>query len=56
MKKLAVLFTSLLVGTILDTAQVESGKPAPDFEAKDINGKTHKLGDYKGKVVVLELS
>jgi peroxiredoxin len=33
---------------------VEVGKPAPDFEAKDINGKTHKLSDYKGKIVVIE--
>jgi len=30
------------------------GKPAPDFTAKDINGKTHKLSDYKGKIVILE--
>ena len=30
------------------------GKPAPDFELKDINGKTVKLSDYKGKIVVLE--
>ena len=27
---------------------------APNFEATDINGKTHKLSDYSGKVVVLE--
>ncbi|MGB9602121.1 MAG: redoxin domain-containing protein [Limisphaerales bacterium] len=30
------------------------GKPAPDFTAKDINGKMHKLADYKGKIVVIE--
>ncbi len=30
------------------------GKPAPDFELKDIDGKVVKLSDYKGKVVVLE--
>jgi peroxiredoxin len=35
-------------------AAAEIGKPAPDFTAKDINGKTVKLSDYKGKVVVLE--
>ena len=33
---------------------VEIGKPAPDFTATDINGKTVKLSDYKGKIVVLE--
>jgi peroxiredoxin len=35
-------------------AAAEIGKPAPDFTATDINGKPHKLSDYKGKVVVLE--
>ncbi|HXR46356.1 MAG TPA: redoxin domain-containing protein [Candidatus Limnocylindrales bacterium] len=33
---------------------VEIGKPAPDFTATDINGKTIHLSDYKGKIVVLE--
>jgi peroxiredoxin len=33
---------------------VEIGKPAPDFSGTDINGKTVKLGDYKGKIVVIE--
>jgi peroxiredoxin len=32
----------------------ECGKPAPDFTATDINGKTVKLSDYKGKIVILE--
>jgi peroxiredoxin len=35
-------------------AAAEIGKPAPDFTATDINGQTHKLSDYKGKIVVLE--
>lgn len=30
------------------------GKAAPDFELKDEAGKSHKLSDYKGKIVVLE--
>lgn len=30
------------------------GEPAPEFTATDSNGKTHKLADYKGKIVVLE--
>jgi peroxiredoxin len=29
-------------------------KPAFDFSTKDIDGKTHKLSDYRGKVVVLD--
>lgn len=30
------------------------GEAAPDFELKDLDGKTVKLSDFKGKVVVLE--
>jgi thiol-disulfide isomerase/thioredoxin len=30
------------------------GKPAADWEAKDIDGKTHRLADYRGKVVLLD--
>src|SRR5215469_3232013 len=30
------------------------GDPAPDFTARDSNGKTQRLSDYKGKYVVLE--
>jgi peroxiredoxin len=35
-------------------AKAEIGKPAPAFELKDLDGKTIKLSDYKGKTVVLE--
>lgn len=34
--------------------QVELGEKVPDFELADINGKTHKLSDYKDKYIVLE--
>jgi peroxiredoxin len=37
----------------VDTAAAQAPRAAPDFELKDINGVTHKLSDYKGKVVVL---
>ena len=32
----------------------EIGKPAPEFELKDLDGKAVKLGSFRGKVVVLE--
>ncbi len=35
-------------------AAVTIGQPAPDFGLTDIDGKPHKLSDYKGKTVVLE--
>jgi peroxiredoxin len=36
------------------TFAVETGKPAPDFTGTDITGKTIKLSDYTGKIVVIE--
>ncbi|HKD37606.1 MAG TPA: TlpA disulfide reductase family protein [Pirellulales bacterium] len=30
------------------------GKPAQAWEAKDLDGKTHSLSDYRGKVVILD--
>jgi peroxiredoxin len=32
----------------------ELGKPAPDFALPDLQGKTHKLSELKGRTVVLE--
>ena len=52
MKKTLALLTALALATSAPAVQV--GKPAPDFTATDINGKTVKLSDYKGKIVVLE--
>lgn len=44
----------LAASTGLAFGAAEVGKPAPDFTGTDINGKTYKLSDYKGKIVVLE--
>ena len=30
------------------------GKPAPEIEGEDIDGKKFKLSDYRGKVVLLD--
>ncbi|MFM8718800.1 MAG: thioredoxin family protein, partial [Chthoniobacterales bacterium] len=38
--------------TALAAPQV--GQPAPEFTLTDSNGKSHKLSDFKGKLVVLE--
>jgi peroxiredoxin len=52
MKTTLALVTAL--GLAASALAVEIGKPAPDFTGTDINGKTVKLSDYKGKIVVIE--
>lgn len=52
MKKLSVLAATLAFTAA--AFAVEIGKPAPDFTGTDINGKTVKLSDYTGKIVVIE--
>jgi peroxiredoxin len=52
MKTTLVLFAALALAA--SAFGVEIGKPAPDFTGTDINGKTVKLSDYKGKIVVIE--
>ena len=52
MKKILTTITTLALTAA--AFGVEIGKPAPDFTATDVNGKTVKLSDYTGKIVVLE--
>ncbi len=52
MKRTLALATLLGLATSLFAAEI--GKPAPDFTGTDITGKTIKLADYQGKIVVLE--
>lgn len=40
--------------TLVAAVPVRVGQPAPDFTGVDSNGKTHRLSDFQGKVVVLE--
>ncbi len=37
-----------------DTKKLAVGQPAPDFELKDVEGKTVKLSDFKGKTVYID--
>ncbi len=52
MKKTFVTLAALALAA--SAWAVEIGQPAPDFTGTDINGKTIKLSDYQGKIVVLE--
>ena len=52
--KRALTLLALLGFVSAAFAAAEVGKRAPDFTATDINGQTHTLSDYKGKIVVLE--
>ena len=37
-----------------DPKNLEIGKPAPEIQGKDVTGKSFKLSEYRGKVVVLD--
>ena len=52
MKNALTLFAGLALTA--SAFAVEIGKPSPDFTGTDINGKTVKLSDYKGRIVVIE--
>jgi peroxiredoxin len=54
--KLALAAAAALVfsGPVFANAPLQVGQPAPAFTVTDINGKTHRLADFKGKTVVLE--
>lgn len=54
MKKILITLSALVLSCALAFGDAEVGKAAPDFTVKDVNSKTHKLSDYKGKIVVLE--
>ena len=48
-----ILLSSPLL-TLADTAtRQHTGQPAPDFSLKDLQGNTHSIKQWRGKVVVL---
>jgi len=49
-----VFVLALGVVALMGSEPLKIGEPAPDFELKDLNGKSVKLSDFKGKYVVLE--
>lgn len=51
MKTLVAL---VMLAVPMAAAAAKVGDQAPDFTLKDVDGKTVKLSDYKGKTVVLE--
>lgn len=56
-KKMSLLSAAVLLTIVFvlcgSPAQSEVEQAAPDFSLLDLNGRTHNLFDYKGKVVVL---
>jgi peroxiredoxin len=52
MKKTLAMLAAVTLAVA--ASAVEVGQPAPDFTGTDITGKTVKLSDYQGKIVVLE--
>ena len=43
-----------LAEKLADRASLEPGSTAPEFSFTDIDGKPHRLSDYRGKVVLLD--
>lgn len=47
-------FREALAWRLDRSSKLMEGRPAPDIDLKDINGKTVKLSDYKGKVLYVD--
>src|SRR5688572_17389078 len=57
MQRLPLYVTTILCSLALASmieAAPKIGQPAPNFKAVDSHGASHALGDYRGKIVVLE--
>jgi thiol-disulfide isomerase/thioredoxin len=49
----ALVSLTMLVSMCLESGLGE-GDPAPDFSVKDVDGVTHELADYDGRVLVID--
>ncbi|MEO7166539.1 MAG: thioredoxin family protein [Chthoniobacterales bacterium] len=53
-KLLLLTLTAFCTGALFAAEMPEVGAPAPGFTLSAADGKSHSLGDFKGKYVVLE--
>lgn len=53
-KLILLTLTTICTGTLCATEAPNVGAPAPNFSLPAADGRTHSLGDFKGKYVVLE--
>ena len=51
----AVMVLVLIIGGVFAMSSGSGAEEAPDIEFTDIDGKTMSLGDFKGKVVLLDM-
>ena len=54
MRAFPFAFAAAALVTAPALAEVQIGKPAPNFKANDVNGRVVSLSDFRGKTVVLE--
>ncbi len=50
---LVLAFLSAQTGQVPDSLKPYIGKPVPDVVMIDLDGKKHKISDFKGKVLLL---
>ncbi len=51
---IAIIVVLIASTTLPALALLPKGQLAPDFQLKDLSGNSHKLSDYRGKVVVID--
>src|SRR5665647_676345 len=54
MLMIAVAMLLIASTTIPALALLPNGQQAPNFQLNDLSGNSHKLSDYRGKVVVID--